>query len=297
EPESGCLKPSPPENGFLRNEKNHYAFGEEAEIACVTGYDLIGYQFLRCLPDHTWAQQPVECQSSMCPKPSVSEGVTISPFKNEYKVGETIQLRCPTGFIVTGGNQFTCRKEVSWTPPILRSLTCEKDEQTKARGNCSPGQKQVGSQCVCMSPAHDCGHYSEDVCVLHAVSESPSTKPSCQYLAEKCLNEQPLHFLHSGPCHVDTNLNWAIERAKLSTSSSKKELCGYDTCYDWEKCSESQSQCFCLIPYQCPKVESQLYCIQMESTSRKRTASLCALGAMKCAGMKIEVLHQGNCLN
>ncbi|XP_034630056.1 complement component C6 [Trachemys scripta elegans] len=297
EPESGCLKPSPPENGFLRNEKNHYAFGEEAEIACMTGYDLIGYQFLRCLPDHTWAQQPVECQSSMCPKPSVSEGVTISPFKNEYKVGETIQLRCPAGFIVTGEKQYTCRKEVSWTPPILRSLTCEKDEQTKARGNCSPGQKQVGSQCVCMSPAQDCSHYSEDVCVLHAVSERPSTKPSCQYLAEKCLNEQPLHFLHSGPCHGDTNLNWAIERAKLSTSSSKKELCGYDTCYDWEMCSDSQSQCFCLVPYQCPKVESQLYCIQMESTSRKRTASLCALGAMKCAGMKIAVLHQGNCLN
>lgn len=47
---------------FWQNEKNQYAVGEEAEIACVSGHVLIGYQFLRCLPDQTWTQQPVECQ-------------------------------------------------------------------------------------------------------------------------------------------------------------------------------------------------------------------------------------------
>lgn len=31
------------------------------------------------------------------------------------------------------------------------------DVQTKIRGVCKPGQKQVGSQCVCMSPEEDCG--------------------------------------------------------------------------------------------------------------------------------------------
>lgn len=36
--------------------------GEEAEIACVSGHVLSGYQFLRCLPDQTWTQQPVECE-------------------------------------------------------------------------------------------------------------------------------------------------------------------------------------------------------------------------------------------
>lgn len=85
-------------------------------------------------------------------------------------------------------------------------------------------------------------HYSEDICVLHAVSEQNVTKPSCQYSAEMCLGEQSFHFLHAGPCHGDSNLDWAIERAKLSTNSLKKVPCGYDTCYDWEECPGMTSE-------------------------------------------------------
>lgn len=36
--------------------------GEEVEIACVSGHSLIGYQYLRCLPDQIWTQQHIECQ-------------------------------------------------------------------------------------------------------------------------------------------------------------------------------------------------------------------------------------------
>ncbi|XP_071657903.1 complement component C6 isoform X5 [Patagioenas fasciata] len=295
EPESGCSRPDPPENGFIRNEKNQYAVGEEAEIVCVSGHVLSGYQFLRCLPDQTWTQQPVECQPSVCLRPPTFDSVTISPFKQQYNIGETVKLSCRAGFIVTGQTQYTCGKDLSWTPPILRSITCEKDVQTKLRGFCNPGQKQVGSQCVCMSP-EDCGHYSEDICVLDAVSEQNVTKPSCQHSAEMCLGKQSFHFLHAGPCHGDSNLAWAIERAKLSTNSLKKVPCGYDTCYDWEECPETQTQCSCLMPYQCSKEEGHLHCIRMESTGRRRTVSLCALAAMKCAGIKLEVLEQGSCL-
>ncbi|XP_075596554.1 complement component C6 isoform X2 [Balearica regulorum gibbericeps] len=296
EPELGCSRPDPPENGFIRNEKNQYAVGEEAEIACVSGHVLNGYQFLRCLPDQTWTQQPVECQPSMCLRPPTSDSVTISPFKQHYSIGETMKLSCRAGFIVTGQTQYTCGNDLSWIPPILRSITCEKDLQTKIRGVCNPGQKQVGSQCICMSPEDDCGHYSEDICVLHAVSEQNVTKPSCQYSAEMCLGEQSFHFLHAGPCHGDSNVDWAIERAKLSADSMKKVPCGYDTCYDWEECPETQTQCSCLMPYQCPKEESRLHCIRMESTGRRRTVSHCTLAAMKCAGVKLEVLEQGSCL-
>ncbi|XP_056180332.1 complement component C6 isoform X1 [Falco biarmicus] len=295
-PESGCSKPDPPEHSFIRNEKNHYAVGEEAEIACVSGHVLSGYQFLRCLPDQTWTQQPVECQPSACLRPPTSDSVTISPFKQQYNIGETVKLSCQAGLIVTGQTQYTCGKDLSWIPPILRSITCEKDVQTTNRGVCNPGQKQVGSQCVCMSPEEDCVHYSEDICVLHAVSEQNVTKPSCQYSAEMCLGEQSFYFMHAGPCHGDSNLDWAIERAKLSANSLKRVPCGYDTCYDWEECPETQTQCFCLMPYQCPREDSYLHCIQMESTGRRRTVSHCTLAAMKCAGIKLKVLEQGSCL-
>ncbi|XP_015704178.1 complement component C6 [Coturnix japonica] len=296
EPETGCSRPDPPENGFIRNEKNQYAVGEEAEIACVSGHVLSGYQFLRCLPDQTWSQQPVECQPSLCPRPPTCDSVEISPLKQHYNIGETVKLHCQAGFVVTGQTQYTCGKDLSWFPSILRSITCEKDEQTKIRGFCTPGQKQVGSECVCMNPEEDCGHYSEDICVLHAPSEQHVTKPSCLFSAEKCLGEQSFHFLHAGPCHSSSNLHWAIERTKLSANSLKKVPCGYDTCYDWEECPESQMQCSCLMPYQCPKEESQLHCIQMESTGRRKTVSHCVLAAMKCAGIRLEVLEEGSCV-
>ncbi|XP_064032906.1 complement component C6 [Pogoniulus pusillus] len=296
EPESGCSRPDPPENGFIRNEKTQYAVGEEAEIVCVSGYVPRGYQFLRCLPDQTWTQEPVECQPSMCLRLPTSKGVTISPFKQHYSIGEKVELSCAAGFIVSGPTQYTCWEDLSWMPSILRSITCEKDVQAESRGVCNPGQKQVGSHCVCMSPEEDCGHYSEDICVLHAPSEQTMTKSSCQYSAEVCLGNQSLHFLHTGPCHSSSNLGWPIERAKLSANSLKKVPCGYDTCYDWEKCSETQTQCYCLMPHQCPKEESRPHCIQMKSSGTRRTVSHCMLAAMKCAGIRLEVLEQEGCL-
>ncbi|XP_062984181.1 complement component C6 [Elgaria multicarinata webbii] len=293
EPESGCFKPVPPEYGFIRNEKNHYAVGEDVEVVCLSGYNLVGYQYLRCLPDQTWAQQLVECQPSACPRPSASPDVAITPYKNEYKIGETIQLHCSPTLSLNGPTRYTCGQGPSWNPPVWRLLTCEKANQ--AQGSCSPGQKQSGSQCVCMSPTEDCGHYSEDVCVIpDAASEQAITKPSCQFLAEKCLGENPPHFLHSGPCHRVTDLSWALERLKLSTGSIKHEPCGYDTCYDWERCSELRGQCLCLLASQCPRGgEEHLFCIQIRS--RKKTVSLCMLGAIKCSKMNIEVLHEGSC--
>ncbi|XP_054842167.1 complement component C6-like [Eublepharis macularius] len=295
QPELGCLKPDPPEHGFIRNEKSHYAVGEDAEVVCLSGYNLVGYQFLRCLPDQTWAQQLLECQPSACPRPSVSHQVSISPFKSEYQIGETIQLTCPTAFVLTGHTQYACRKDLSWSPPILRPLTCRRDEQTRIQGNCSPGQKQVGSQCVCASPTEDCGHYSEELCVLDSASQLALTKSSCQYLAEKCLGDLSFHFLHSGPCPSDSDLSWAVERARISMRSTKRETCGYDTCYDWEKCSESHAECLCLLPYQCPRGGGNLFCVRVGS--RKVTANLCMLGALKCSNGNNEVLNEGGCLD
>ncbi|XP_042307809.1 complement component C6 isoform X2 [Sceloporus undulatus] len=295
QPELGCLKPDPPEYGFIRNEKNHYAVGEVAEVVCLSGYSLVGYPFFRCLSDQTWVQRPVECRLSACPRPSTSQDVSISPFKSEYNIGETIQLRCPATFELNGHMQYTCGKGPSWKPPILRRLTCERADYIQDQGSCSPGQKLAVSQCVCMSPTEDCGHYSEDVCVLEPASEQTLTKPSCQFLAEKCLREHSFHFLHSGPCHSDVDLSWAIERVKISTGSIKKEPCGYNVCYDWEKCSESHWECFCLLPNQCPRGnEEQVFCIQIRS--RKMTANLCMLGTMKCSKRNFEVLHEGSCL-
>ncbi|XP_042304574.1 complement component C6-like isoform X2 [Sceloporus undulatus] len=237
DPESGCVTPTPPENGFIRNEKRDYSIGEEVEVVCLSGYNLVGYPFFRCLPDKTWMQHTVECQPSVCSRPSLSNAIRISPFKIDYKRGDGIQLSCSNGYTLTGPKSYTCGNDLSWNPPISESLTCKQTEQSHLRGNCSLGQKEVEYQCVCMSPEEDCDLDMEDICVLHTASKEAFTKSSCQYLANRCRGDEQFHFLHSGSCRNDANLNWAIERAILSVNSTRKELCSYDVCYDWETCS------------------------------------------------------------
>ncbi|GAB1299214.1 Complement component C6 [Apodemus speciosus] len=166
EADSGCPRPPLPENAFIWNEKRLYSVGEEVEISCLTGFKAVGYQYFRCLPDRTWRQGDVECQRTACLKPVVQDVLTISPFQRVYKIGESIELTCPRGFTVAGPSRYTCEGD-SWTPPISDSLTCKKDILTKSMGLCRPGQKQSGSECICMSPEEDCrAQTSNCVCLL-----------------------------------------------------------------------------------------------------------------------------------
>uniref|UniRef100_G3SSA0 Complement component C6 n=1 Tax=Loxodonta africana TaxID=9785 RepID=G3SSA0_LOXAF len=295
EADSGCPRPVPPENGFIRNEKKLYSVGEEVEIFCFTGFKAVGYQYFRCLPDQTWRQGDVQCQRIGCLKPVLPEVLTLSPFERVYKIGNSIELSCPKGLVVAGPSKYTCSGD-SWTPPISDSLTCEKDILTKLQGHCQLGQKQSGSECICMSPAEDCSSYSEELCVLDTASSHHFTSSACELSAEKCLNNQQLHFLHVGSCQDGPQLEWGLERVKLSLDSTKRESCGYDTCYDWEKCLASTSKCICLLPPQCFKGGNQLYCVTTGLSTREKTLNICEVGAIKCAGRKLEILHPGRCL-
>ncbi|XP_064410428.1 complement component C6 isoform X2 [Latimeria chalumnae] len=290
---SGCRKPIPPENGYLRTEKKVYEVGEETEVYCMTGHELLGYQFFRCLPDGTWRQEKVECIKQTCSRPPTSASVSLSPFKLEYNIGDKIYLSCSAGMRVTGQTSYKCGTDLSWKPPITRELSCEKALLTGPESGCRLGEKRIGSECVCMSPEEDCGHYLEELCVFSVATESSFTTSSCHFLAERCLGQKQLHFLNLGSCH-DVNLQWAIDRTNLSLASTKKETCGYDNCYDWENCLDTQ--CTCLLPYQCPQDAHQAFCIQMGSRKIKKTVNLCFLGALKCAGLKAEILHDGKCL-
>lgn len=296
EADSGCPQPPLPENAFVWNEKKLYSVGEEVEISCLTGFKAVGYQYFRCLPDRTWRQGDVECQRTECLKPVVQDVLTISPFQSVYKIGESIELTCPRGFVVAGPSRYTCKGD-SWTPPIPNSLSCEKDILTKSKGLCQPGQKQSGSECVCMSPEEDCSSYSEDLCIFDEGSSQYFTSSACKFLAEKCLNSNQFHFVHVGSCQEGPQLEWGLERLKLAMKSTKRVPCGYDTCYDWEKCSDHTSNCVCLLPPQCPKDENQLHCVKMGSSMRGKTVNICTVGAVRCANRKVEILNPGRCLD
>ncbi|XP_024434339.2 complement component C6 isoform X2 [Desmodus rotundus] len=293
EPDTGCPLPVPPENGFIRNEKKLYSFGEDAEIACYTGFKLVGYQYFRCLPDRTWRQSDVECQRTQCLKPLVQDVLTLSPFQISYEIGKSVELTCPKGFVVSGPSTYTCTED-SWIPPISDSLTCENDILSKLRGSCQLGQKETESGCICIS-LEDCSRYSEDLCVFDSNSSYHFTLPACEFLAKKCLNNRQFHFLHSGSCQDGPQLTWAIERKQLAFNGTKREPCGYDTCYDWEKCSASTSKCVCMLPTQCIKGGDQLYCVRMGSSTKSKTVNTCEIGAVRCADRRLEILHPGAC--
>lgn len=40
--------------------------------------------------------------------------------------------------------------------PHCALLSSVSDTLTKMKGHCQPGQKQAGSECVCLSPEEDC---------------------------------------------------------------------------------------------------------------------------------------------
>uniref|UniRef100_A0A8C5LVR6 Complement C6 n=1 Tax=Leptobrachium leishanense TaxID=445787 RepID=A0A8C5LVR6_9ANUR len=292
ERDSGCSKPDPPQKGYFVEDKKWYSVAEEVEIACETGHELFGYQFFRCLPDGTWKQEAIECRKSSCSRPPVSDDVTIVQYRKEYKVGETIQLSCPLGLVVTGQNLYKCASDYTWHPPITKQLKCEKEPAKVSQGNCNPGKKQVGSECVCMSPKQDCGQYTDPMCTYDESADHDVTMSSCQYLAERCLGTTTLHFLNNGPCN-DVNLNWVRNRLALSENSVKREPCGFDFCFDWEKCSDTE--CSCINPTQCPENNAQQYCIIPGSSGRRRTVNHCALASLKCRHMKIEVLYNTAC--
>uniref|UniRef100_W5MMN5 Complement component C6 n=1 Tax=Lepisosteus oculatus TaxID=7918 RepID=W5MMN5_LEPOC len=290
---SGCSRPNLPENSYLRINKKRYDFGEHDEFVCVTGFELDGYPYTTCLPDGTWKMQSVQCIKKTCSRPAVPSEVSISPFKEDYSIGESIFLSCGLGLTPSGPSYFECRKSLSWEPSFPSQIICETEKPFVSDGSCKLGEKQSGSTCVCMSPTKDCQSYREDICVLDVQADSAVMKSSCAFHAGRCQGEQ-LHFLKTGACDNDElSLNWAKFRASLSDRSEKKESCGYNTCYEWETCTDSK--CECLRPYECPKEGKHIFCVETVKSKTKRTSNLCFLGAMKCAAIQMNILHDGEC--
>lgn len=76
-------------------------------------------------------------------------------------------------------------------------------------------------------------------------------------------------------------------------SGDKLKYCGESYCLPL--ISASISKCVCLLPPQCFKGGSQLYCVKMGSSTSEKTVSICEVGAIRCANRKVEILYPGRC--
>uniref|UniRef100_A0A8C9U3T6 Complement component 6, duplicate 1 n=1 Tax=Scleropages formosus TaxID=113540 RepID=A0A8C9U3T6_SCLFO len=269
-----------------------YHFGDTEEILCLTGFEMEGYQYIRCMPDSTWSKPMGQCIKRVCPSLALPEGLTAQPEKAEYRVGDTVILSCEsTDMVLSGRRYYTCGIDQSWEPALTSDLHCKTENPFVPDSSCGRGQRRDGAQCVCMA-REECQPYREDLCVLDAEKDRFTMMSACAFHAGRCHGDR-LYFLNRGACEKDeSGMEWTRFRARLSDRSSVQEPCGDDTCYEWEICSGAK--CECKLPRDCPKDASPSFCLEMLKTRTKRAMSACSVAAMKCAGMQFRLLQDNS---
>lgn len=293
-PESGCPKPKPPANSYLRINKRQYDFGEHEEFLCLTGYELEGYQYIHCLPDGTWKPATGQCIKKVCTKPSLPAEMTVSPMKDEYRVGESFGVTCSAkGQSPSGSRFYTCTDSLIWEPEIPEDILCQEDKPFVPDSSCPRGEKADGSgKCVCI-PREDCRAYKKDFCVLDVAADTFSMMSYCGFHSGRCHGDR-LFFVRDGPCPSDSSSrDWARYRAQMSDQSTVQQACGSDTCYDWETCSSDK--CECKFPRDCAKDAPVAFCVKMLKTQTQRSMSVCVTASLKCLKMEAEVSKEGPC--
>ncbi|KPP68550.1 complement component C6-like [Scleropages formosus] len=334
----GCSRPKAPPNSYLRYDpfplaavalsptperskthnfsisvpqinKRRFSFGDTEEILCLTGFEMEGYQYIRCMPDSTWSKPMGQCIKRVCPSLALPEGLTAQPEKAEYRVGDTVILSCEsTDMVLSGRRYYTCGIDQSWEPALTSDLHCKTGNTLilycTADQLLSLAQNDMSLICaLCGRP------YREDLCVLDAEKDRFTMMSACAFHAGRCHGDR-LYFLNRGACEKDeSGMEWTRFRARLSDRSSVQEPCGDDTCYEWEICSEyvgcdvwlmvavssGLKKCECKLPRDCPKDASPSFCLEMLKTRTKRAMSACSVAAMKCAGMQFRLLQDNSC--
>ncbi|XP_024918549.1 complement component C6 [Cynoglossus semilaevis] len=292
----GCLRPQRPENSFLRKAKQYYEFGESEELHCFTGFELEGFQYINCLPDGTWSPPQIKCNRKLCLPPEIPEGMTFSPNKEQYKVGELIILNCDDSTLSPKPRAvFKCSPTFTWEPPIPADLRCSNEEPYVPDGRCGLGQKMQDSECVCV-PRESCLSQQANLCVLNMAVGKTVSMSLCSFHAGRCHGD-PLMYVDEGTCEdVDpVKLNWAKFRGEMAAKSSVQVPCDLNTCYEWETCSEFK-KCECKTAHECPRADAQhKYCVMLTRIQQTRSLGLCSMAALKCASYDMEIVSDGDC--
>uniref|UniRef100_A0A674NEW6 Complement component 6, duplicate 1 n=2 Tax=Takifugu rubripes TaxID=31033 RepID=A0A674NEW6_TAKRU len=291
----GCLRPKSPPYSFLRKAKQYYLFGEDEEFQCYTGFDLEGFQFINCLPDGTWSQPQGKCLRKVCLPPAVPDDMILYPNKDEYRVGDLVGLNCKQqGLFPQPHSSFTCGNSLTWEPPLPPDLRCTDEEPFVPDGQCRPGQTLQGSQCVCMA-RDSCLSQPEALCILNTDVGVAVSVSLCTFHVGRCHGD-PLFFISEGVCDpaVSGKLEWIKFRAQMSSKSPVRQMCGLDTCYQWETCVASK-KCECKSARNCERDEQQMFCIKLTRSPRARSMDLCSMAALKCANYDFEILSEGVC--
>ncbi|CAB1332697.1 unnamed protein product, partial [Coregonus sp. 'balchen'] len=290
----GCPRPKSPANSHLRKNKRYYEFGDMEEFLCFTGFEMEGYQLINCRPDGTWTPPTGMCIRKVCSPPAVPEGMTLYPSKEEYRVGHSVGFDCTErGMAPSERGFYTCAKSLTWEPPLPKDLHCKIDKPFVPDNQCGRGERHDGSKCICVA-RETCLPYKTEFCIFNAEVDRAVMMSYCGFHSGRCHGDQ-LFFMNVGPCNEDVvSLDWAKFRVNMAGKSSVQEPCDSDTCYEWERCTESKL-CLCKIPHDCPKEGEHMFCVKMLKTKSKRSMTLCSMASIKCRKMEFEILNEGPC--
>ncbi|XP_066514941.1 3-oxoacid CoA transferase 1a [Hoplias malabaricus] len=272
EPVKLCRNPPALRNGFVLDPKDVYSPGSKVEYSCIDGYHLVGEPIAECVENQMWNRSPVHCRNSQCGPPPLGPDVVGQPWKLNYRIGETVELSCPSETQRDGASETRCNAALQWTPPPQNTKCLPVG--TVSSLSCQPWEKLATNLCVCKVP-YEC-EPSLEVCA----SGSGRTRPLsvCKIRAMQCLGHQ-FNITAQSACQ------WPEEVSAV-----------YPQCPLWTSHDDKSQSCRCMSLEECVLSSRWIrVCVLLSADSTPSTVSECEVGVRKCRGETPEILRVEPC--
>ncbi|XP_075531001.1 uncharacterized protein LOC142564064 [Dermacentor variabilis] len=114
-----CNTPAAPENGEVLVKGARQALvGSKARFRCFLGYELRGSDVATCLGSGRWSVSSPKCEErehfvppeGSCPRPSLQDGLTVSPDRKWYETGSRVRYSCQGGKVLVGMPSAQCHE-------------------------------------------------------------------------------------------------------------------------------------------------------------------------------------------
>ncbi|XP_039251867.2 zonadhesin-like isoform X1 [Styela clava] len=211
-----CPTPNAPKNGLVISMSDGFVEDDIVEYQCDKGFQLTTIPFRTCLKNGSWAGPEPYCEEKLCDEPpSIDAGFHIPRNQDDWKIGDTIEYICSSGYGSPVMRVMTseCLESGKWSfePPACldidecRTTICDMEgttNYTKIRD--------------CLRTVHDC-HPDAD-CI-----NSPGTFHCVCKLGYKGDGRENCSF--SVPCPIPLSIeNGEVEFWAEGTSAEAGEI-------------------------------------------------------------------------
>lgn len=123
-----CREPLDIENGRYNLLNGTTTHGSVVEYTCQADHwlDPPTRNYLTCLRDGKWSDDPPTCELITCPEPEVPENGYVVGY--DFNVHSSLEFHCEPGHILIGRSSLTCTNQGDWDgePPTCLYVDCGK---------------------------------------------------------------------------------------------------------------------------------------------------------------------------